>query len=63
MNQKRLNKIDGCLDILRAELDAEQEFYDSHSENWQESERGENSCEWIDAIQEAIDALEGVDRL
>ena len=63
MNQKRLKKIDTCIDTLKTCIEEEQDFYDSHSAEWQEGEKGENSYDWIDAMQEAVDALEGVDRL
>lgn len=63
MNQKRLKKIDTCIDTLKTCIEEEQDFYDSHSDEWQEGEKGENSYDWIDAMQEAVDALEGVDRL
>lgn len=63
MNQKRLKKIDACIDTLKTCIEEEQDFYDSHSDEWQEGEKGENSYDWIDAMQEAVDALEGVDRL
>lgn len=63
MNQKRLKKIDACIDTLKTCIEEEQDFYDIHSDEWQEGEKGENSYDWIDAMQEAVDALEGVDRL
>lgn len=63
MNQKRLKKIEGALDVLRECAEEEHDQYDNASERWQESERGENSCEWCDALDDAIDALEGPERL
>ena len=63
MNKERLKKIDTGIDPLKTCLDEEQDFYDSHSETWQDSEKGENSYDWIDAMTDAIDTLEGVDRL
>lgn len=63
MNKERLRKIDNCIDTLKTCIEEEQECYDSHSDAWQEDEKGENSSDWIDAMQEAVDALEGADRL
>ena len=61
MNTKRLAKIEKANDVLKACLEEEQEFFDNHSEHWQEeTEAGENSQEWIDALTEATDTLDSV---
>lgn len=63
MNKSRLQKIDRAVALLRDVLGEEREAYEAASERWQESEKGENSDEWQDAIAEAIDALESAERL
>lgn len=42
---------------LRDLVDAEQERYDSRSECWQESEKGEWMQDALDKLEEAVDAL------
>lgn len=58
-----------ALDALRAEIqeeletvmDEEQEAFDNMPESLQESERGEQMQEYIDAMQYAMDDLENFD--
>jgi len=46
------------LEGLRALLDEEQEYYDNMPESLQDSERGEQSQEYINTMESALDDIE-----
>lgn len=60
--QKRLQSVADKLSELQSELTAIQEeaqdYFDSRSENWQESEKGETAQYEIEQIEEFADSAE-----
>ena len=46
--------------LLQTMADEMQEYYDDRSDLWRESERGETTAERLQALQEAIAAVEGL---
>lgn len=59
---KKLERMYDKLSSLKidaeAMLEKAQENYDNHSDAWQESERGEEAQEVIDALEGVVDGLE-----
>lgn len=55
---ERIDKIKELVEELKSEFE---EKFDSRSEAWQESERGEACMSNIEACQNAIDALEEIE--
>lgn len=51
-------KIDALVERLNEIIESEQESFDNHSEEWQESEAGEEFSDRIYAAEELRDALE-----
>jgi hypothetical protein len=47
--------------LVQMVLDEREAYYDDRSEEWQESEKGDAFQERTDAVQAAMDALEGID--
>jgi len=62
VNQKQLAAIAQKLDDMKADinniLENEQCAFDEHSENWQESDRGEAEQEMLEALENAINDLD-----
>lgn len=58
MNKQRRAKIERALDILKDVLDEEQDVFDNMPENLQGSDRGIESEEAIDTLDEVIGELE-----
>ena len=52
------NEMTNQLEGLRALLDEEQEYYDNMPESLQDSERGEQSQEYINTMESALDDIE-----
>lgn len=50
--------LEGVVATFEVVRDNEQEAYDNMPESLQDSERGSESQEWIDAIEEALSGLE-----
>lgn len=44
--------------VLRETLDRLREEFDSRSERWQETERGQAASEWLDGVEEVVDDVE-----
>ena len=49
-------------ELLTCTLDELQRYYDDRSEDWQESERGEEHQERIDSLEAVLDALDEIAR-
>lgn len=58
MNKGREARIQECVATLEDILAEEQDYFDAMPESLQGSERGERSQEYLDSLQEAIDALQ-----
>lgn len=61
MNASRRKRIEEAKGILESVRDEEQEAYDNMPENFQNGERGEKSQAAIDALENAISELEGIE--
>ena len=67
MNKARRNKLDEIVSEIQAALEKledvaaeEENAYDNMPESLQESERGEQMCEYIDTMDEAASCLDAV---
>lgn len=52
-----LQEARGFVEDIHAERDDE---FEERSERWQEGDRGDEAREWLDALQEVIDAMEDI---
>ena len=59
MNKKSiLNKLENLRDVLQEELDDREFYYDSRSDAWQESEKGDYYLERTDMLEETLGNLQ-----
>lgn len=56
--KKTLDKIVEELETVKAELE---EFFDNHSERWQESDAGETCMSEIESLSNAISSIQEVE--
>ena len=47
--------------LIECALDEMRDYYDDRSESWQESERGDEHQQRISGVEEALDALSGLE--
>ena len=48
-------------ELIETALDEMRDYYDERSETWQESERGDEHQERISTVEEALDAVSGLE--
>lgn len=56
--KKELKKIDGLIELFRDKFDSMENTFWDRSEAWQDSDKGQEFQEQMDAVETAIDDLE-----
>lgn len=60
LSKKLVDQMTAFLTELNDAAEEAREYYDSRSESWQDSDKGANYLAWVEQLEAAVEALDGV---